>query len=300
MTVPFEQQSYARHAAAFRSHVGGESKVELAELWKETGSVDAWRHDRMYSTLKPLLECDIGAKWLTVGDGRYGKDARYLADRGADVHASDISDVLLREALAAGFISSFSAENAEALSFGDNSFDYAFCKEAYHHFPRPMVALYEMLRVARKGIVLIEPPDRYIDSTLRATALRRLVFSLRRLVSNPQSRHEYEESGNYVFRISRRELEKVALGLNYAAVAFKGVNDAYIPGVEAEALSDGGPLQRRVKSAIKLKDFLCRVGLMEYSLLTAIIFKEPIPVDLGNTLGKCGFTITRLDPNPYA
>lgn len=55
--------------------------------------------------------------------------------------------------------SNYSVENAESLSFRDNEFEVAFCKEAYHHFPRPFLALYEMLRVASKAVVLAEPND---------------------------------------------------------------------------------------------------------------------------------------------
>lgn len=40
----------------------------------------------------------------------------------------------------------------------DDAFDYVLCKDSYHHMPRPMIALYQMLRVARRAVVLIEPP----------------------------------------------------------------------------------------------------------------------------------------------
>ncbi|MCX7986598.1 MAG: class I SAM-dependent methyltransferase, partial [Bacteroidales bacterium] len=50
-------------------------------------------------------------------------------------------------------------ENAEQLSVPDNSYDYVSCREALHHFPRPYLALYEMLRVSKKGIIIIEPID---------------------------------------------------------------------------------------------------------------------------------------------
>jgi SAM-dependent methyltransferase len=48
----------------------------------------------------------------------------------------------------------FQKENAEQLSFEDESFDFVLCKEAYHHFPRPMIALYEMIRRRCRLIVL--------------------------------------------------------------------------------------------------------------------------------------------------
>ena len=81
------------------------------------------------------------------------------------VHCSDISDKLLRIGNNKGFINEFSAQNAESLKFLDNSFDYVLCKEAFHHFPRPFIALHEMFRVSQKGVVLIEPRDDLIDKS---------------------------------------------------------------------------------------------------------------------------------------
>jgi len=88
---------------------------------------------------------------LTVGDA-YGHDANYLIDNGVqNVIASDISDEFLAVSKEVGIVEQYSAENAENLSFENNSIDYILCKETYHHFPRPYAALYEMIRVAKKG-----------------------------------------------------------------------------------------------------------------------------------------------------
>ncbi len=45
---------------------------------------------------------------------------------------------------------------------------------------------------------------------------------------------EWEGSGNYVFAISRREIEKIALGLNLPQTVVKGLNDHYVKGCEFE------------------------------------------------------------------
>ena len=191
----------------------------------------------MYKVLDPILIADPEAMWLTVGDGRYGKDAKYILAKGGDALASDISDYLLKEAKDIGYITEYKKENAESLSFKDGEFDYVLCKESYHHFPRPMLALYEMLRVASKGVVLIEPNDRYIYNKISRMVFRNLRDKIKSLLRGKTNRHAYEESGNYVFTISRREIEKVALGTNYKIVAFKGINDVYFAGVEHEKLS---------------------------------------------------------------
>jgi ubiquinone/menaquinone biosynthesis C-methylase UbiE len=296
----FEDDSYARHAAEFRPYSAQGAMGAHARTWLDAGTVDAWRHQRMYRTLDPLIASFPASTWLTVGDGRYGKDARYLLDSGRAAVATDISEVLLREAAEAGFIEKWSVENAERLSFPDDSFDFALCKESYHHFPRPMVALYEMLRVAREGIVLIEPNDFYVPRGMLAVLAREAKNAVNWLLGKRHIRAEYEESGNYVFRISRRELEKVALGLNYRAVAFKPFNDAFLPGVEKERIEQPGPLYRKLRLLIGAKNLLCRLGVMDYGLMTAVIFKATPSRECIEMHRAAGFEFRLLDPNPYA
>ncbi|HEY7568610.1 MAG TPA: class I SAM-dependent methyltransferase, partial [Gemmatimonadaceae bacterium] len=172
----FQTLSYHSHEHVWDK----EQNQQLAAAWARDDTVDSWRHLRMRQLLDPLLRTFASASWVTVGDGRYGTDAHYLEQHGADVMATDIGDGLLRKAYAEGFIHKYRKENAEQLSFADGSFDFALCKEAYHHMPRPMLAVYEMLRVARRAIVLIEPdqtpvlvgPRLFIRRLLKAALIR--------------------------------------------------------------------------------------------------------------------------------
>ena len=154
----FNTKSYELHKKHFEETSGAQ-----LENWKRNDTVDYWRHERSYSLMNPLLAAYPEASWLTVGDGRYGTDAHYILGKGMkQVMASDISDTLLIEAKRDGFITDYRTENAEKMTFPDGHFDFVLCKEAYHHFPRPAIALYEMLRVAKKGVILIEPLDKNI------------------------------------------------------------------------------------------------------------------------------------------
>lgn len=253
----------------------------------------------MWQALDPLLTADPAARWLTVGDGCYGNDAKYIFDRGVWVLASDISDALLREAQQLGRIPQFRKENAESLSFQDDEFDYVLCKESYHHFPRPIIALYEMLRVARKGVVLIEPNDVRVTESMRTFLFRKLIDLVRRIRREPVRRNAFEPVGNYVFTISRREIEKVALGLNYRTIAFLGLNDFFISGVENEKISARGPLYRRTRNIITVLDTLCLTGFMDYKLLTALILKEEPSDALMRALRHAKYDVIPLPENPY-
>jgi len=298
-TKSFQEKSYQQHSEHFKEYSSGGNKEACAKTWFEKDTVDAWRHQRMYKVIDPILIADPKAKWLTVGDGRYGKDAKYILEKGCDALASDISDILLREAKDIGYISKYKKENAESLSFRNSEFDYVFCKESYHHFPRPMLALYEMLRVASKGVLLIEPNDVFINDKVPINLFRNLKNIIKLLLFRKSNKHFFEKSGNYVFTISRREIEKVALGLNYKIVAFKGINDAYFGGVEYEKLSEKGPLQKKVRMQINSADVLCKLGLMDYEILASIIFKKEPSRELLQQLVKEAYEIIQLPDNPY-
>jgi len=96
---------------------------------------------------------------MTIGDA-YGHDANYLLSKNIkNVIATDLNSDFLTLSQEIGFIKEYSIENAESLSLKDNSMDYILCKESYHHFPRPYAALYEMIRVAKRGMIIIEPQD---------------------------------------------------------------------------------------------------------------------------------------------
>jgi ubiquinone/menaquinone biosynthesis C-methylase UbiE len=297
-----KEKSYRQHIENYKQYSFGSKKEELAKTWFEEDTVDAWRHQRMYQLLDPILIAEPKTKWLTVGDGRYGMDANYILQKGCEALASDISDYLLKEAKDIGYISAYKQENAESLSFQDSEFDYVFCKESYHHFPRPMLALYEMLRVAKEGVILIEPNDHCIEENNKISeiifrSLKNITkILLRRKNTN---RNAYEEVGNYVFCISRREIEKVALGLNYKILAFKGINDAYFTGVEYEKLSEKGPLQKKVRLRISIENFLCKLGVKDHGHLAAMIFKNEPSEELLQQLVEKGYEINHLPDNPY-
>jgi ubiquinone/menaquinone biosynthesis C-methylase UbiE len=296
----YHKISYKKHSEYLkRFGTMGKEKI-LSETWFRQDTVDAWRHQRMYKSLDPILNEDPNATWLTVGDGRYGTDSKYISEKGGDVLASDLSDLLLQHAKKMGFIKKYKKENAESLSFKDNEFDYILCKESYHHFPRPMTALYEMLRVSKKGVILIEPNDNYIKSKALEAIFHNVKNTIKFILRKKKNKYTFEESGNFVYCISKREIEKTALGLNYKIVAFKGINDAYSPGVEYEKLSDNGPIQKKIKRLIKKANCLCKLGFKSHAILAAIIFKKIPSKKLIEKLTKNGYEVVYLPENPYS
>jgi len=88
-------------------------------------------------------------------------------------------------------------EDAEKLSFSDDSFDYAFIAASLHHLPRPVLGLYELIRVSKKGVIVIEPNDSCLTRIATAWGLAT----------------EVEESGNYVYRLSKHDVARIAKSL---------------------------------------------------------------------------------------
>ena len=291
--------SYRAQERVYKAYSKEGAKADHAAAWLRPGTINHWRFDRVYKLVDPLLSHSRGASWLTVGDGRYGLDAQYLAAHEARALPTDIADTLLAEASAAGLIEDFRKENAESLSFDDESFDYVFCKESYHHFPRPMKALYEMLRVAREAVVMIEPNDQTIVQGGVAVFSRTLKDLVKRMLGRPIDYHQFETSGNYAYAISRREMEKVALGMGMRVLAIRGMNDYYLPGVEFETTEPSNRLFRKVTRKIARFDFLCKLGISQPGLLAVVLFKRSPDDELRSSLEGKGFQILDLPRNPY-
>jgi SAM-dependent methyltransferase len=290
------QESYSRHDEHLRQHLQDEGLRELALSWMRTDTVDHWRHKRMLDSVTPLLERYPGAQWLTVGDGRWGRDARYILDRGGVALATDISESLLQEGKRRNYIPAYRVENAERLTLADGSFDFVLCKESYHHLPRPAVALYEMLRVARVAVVLIEPQDEYPPRLLT-----RLKVVIKRLAGRDlkPGYHSFEEWGNYVYTVSERELTKAALAVGLTHIAFKPMNSFYVSGGEHEVLSRYNRAYLKIRLMIVIQDALTALGAVHAGLLVAILFKGAPDSSLESALRQQGFRLPPLPENPF-
>jgi len=95
----------------------------------------------------------------------------------------------------------YERQTAEHLSFDSRSFDIVFCKEGLHHLARPVLGLYEMLRVCREGAIFIEGHDGWLNRRLEHFGL--------------SSKYERDNEGNanqrsnYVFRWAKTHLQSL-------------------------------------------------------------------------------------------
>ena len=299
----FQETSYQLHSQAY-TETDVESK-KIQQTWLDDSTVDFWRHFRMLLPLTDLLKHYPHSKCVTIGDGRFGLDSVKLTkiEPSLQILPTDIAPYLLQIAKEQRVITDFRVENAEQLSFQENQFDFSFCIESYHHFPRPYIALYEMIRVSRKGIVLIEPNDIYPKPVPRwlYDVLMKYVnnFAGKKIARKHPEHLHFEESGNYVFTVSKREIEKIAIGLQLPVVAFYYFNDYYEKGVEFERLNSRSHLFKKVKWKIMLSNLKCQLGLSSYGNLIAILFKEKPADKVSLALKKIGFEVIELPVNPH-
>lgn len=257
----------------------------LYDSWWIPGTVNYWRHTRL---LAPALEVLSGLKqysWLTIGDGA-GTDAWRLLQAGfAQVWATDLDDTVLRQTRDSGRIANYSIENAEALSFADNSFDFILCKEALHHMSRPYAAIYEFFRVARYAVVVIEPQDHWIDWPCRTDA------------TSPN----YEAVGNFVYEFSGRELEKIAYAMNITGVATRHLVDIYIIGCEFAYCVEGDAIWAETREKVEQATMEMKAGTIKPNYVQGIFFKNTVTPELFDMLASQNpeWRFLRTDTNPY-
>lgn len=290
---------------ALKSHIAHEQHVINLLSEKEKRLLPLKQKDciayliniKTLEILKPLLKSSNS--WLTIGDYN-GFEAQYFSEHNQVAIASDISDLFLKEAKEANLITEYRKENVENLSLKEDSIDYVSCREAFHHFPRAYLGIYEMLRVAKKGVVLIEPVD-----ILAKMPLVLLIKNICDLI-NPhlinklwKNRFSWETVGNYVFKISEREIEKIAMGIGLPCIAFKEVNTILKKNYDTTEVPANKKLLSRINLKLKLWNIICALRVIPYNTLCSIMFKERPDEKLIQDLKENGYKVMLLPANPY-
>ena len=157
--------------------------------------------------------------------------------------------------------------------------------------------------LAKNGVVLIEPNEIYVPSRALTGRLWIGFKQFIKKIIGQKNLHidtgNYEPVGNYVYTVSKREIEKVALGIGLTTVAFYYFNDVYVYGTEFEKAESGSMLFKKIKADIRKKDIRSKLGLDPYKNIIVIIFKQPPSEKLCKELIDNKFEIVQLPENPY-
>ena len=220
---------------------------------------------------------DSSKTWLTIGDYN-GLEANYLLQRKQNVLASDLSDAILKEAKTEGLIQDYSKQNVERLTYNDNSFDYVVCKEAFHHFPRAYLGLYEMIRVCRNATILVTEPIDILSKISILVLIKNTCDRINPLLINKvwKNRFSWESVGNYVFKISEREIEKIAMGMGLPCIAFKRY-DNFKSHTSIDGMMDvpmNQKLYKKIKRKLAIRSVISSLGIISHGSLCCVVFKQ--------------------------
>ncbi len=176
------------YATGSREHViSGDLSTSYIVSWRVRASLE-----RLLKASKGQINSDSTILILCSGEGMEGS---ILCDLGfTNVSVSDLAELgvraaLKRDARLKGFVL-----NAQMVDLPDGSFDVVMVHDGLHHLPSPVQGFTEMLRVAKKAVVFLEPHDSIVG----------------RLIGT-----QWERNGsaiNYVFRWNRRLVEQVTSG----------------------------------------------------------------------------------------
>ena len=285
------EKIYNNHKKYFNKYIDDKELENFSQLWLDENTIDYWRHNRMgFDISEFLINEDINNSVLTIGDGKFGLDSIKLKKKGVkNVHPSDISDVLLKKSKYLSLIKEYHIVNAENIQFEDNSFDYIFCKESIHHCPRPFLALYEMIRVSRKGVFLIEPLEK--SYSIRSFIKKSFKIKKNKIIG------KFEDSSNFLYMQSLDEYIKLAISLNMPNIAYKKINDHYQYGVEFK--NKKSVLFIKILFMIILKNILSLFKVDNENMLIFGFFKNKLDKKNKNCLKNINFSVFDIDPNPY-
>ncbi|MFH1772656.1 MAG: methyltransferase domain-containing protein [Candidatus Omnitrophota bacterium] len=142
----------------------------------------------------------LSNKTLLVASSGCGIDAHYIKKfyNPKKVCFSDINTKAMEKSQSNFSDELFILTDNQHLAFKDNSFDYVVIAASLHHLKEPARGVYELLRVAKEGLIVIEPNDTWLT----------------RLFEKLGWASEYEiEHGNYVYRFNKRDVVKLSKAL---------------------------------------------------------------------------------------
>jgi len=177
----------------------------------KTGGYEKSREQFLAVFRRHLASCNIHTdeKVLVIGGNR--QDAELLLKVGfRDITLSNLNSELEENAYAnLGARLQLLAIDAEQIGMPDGSFDFVFAHEVLHHCRSPHRVLCEMLRVARKHDVFLEPNDSFSMRLLTRTGFS-FPYEIFSVVY-----HGYEAGGvrdscvpNFIYRWSTNEVRK--------------------------------------------------------------------------------------------
>ncbi|WP_184544619.1 class I SAM-dependent methyltransferase [Mucilaginibacter sp. FT3.2] len=269
------------------------SKIDFYNNIKTAGnnSIAEWLQQLFFNSIEPLVK-NRPRKWLTVADA-YGFDARYIIANGSDALAINLNTDFLEVAKAEGFIPNYAAGDVEKLLFADDEFDYVLCKDHYHNLPGKDVALLEMLRVAKMGVVIIGAQHPVPDMPLVHHIITSGTNRLNQLITNPDS---FAGATSFAGQVPLSDFEKFAAQFNSPMIASKTTDpNFYFDKTVADAAKDERFITINIRQEVV--DLLIKSKTIPAQVLTNIIFKQYPDANVLKALEKDGYEVVNMIAN---
>jgi SAM-dependent methyltransferase len=180
------EQNNLAYAAGSRQHVlSGDVVTRYIVSWRVDESIK-----RLVAASKGLIDRESSILIICSGEGMEGS---ILCDMGfKNVTVSDLAEYGVQAALNRDKRLKGMVLNAEHLDLPDASVDVVLVQDGLHHLQSPVRGFTEMLRVAKLGVVFLEPHDSLIGRSIGT---------------------KWEQDGsalNYVFRWDKKLVEQIS------------------------------------------------------------------------------------------
>ena len=258
--------------------------------YKDSSNIDLTEHREHLSMNSNFLdniplELFKRKKTLVHADGRVECDAGKLINHSCEAISSDISFCNLpKQRKKFKKLNNF-VSNLENLPLKNKSVDNILIIDGLHHLPRPYMAIYECMRVAKTALILNEPDLRYQECFY--LKIKKLIYLIWR---GCWPKHwDYEPAGNYIYSINLQEMLRLAHSLNLPFVGVKYLD--YIVTRNQNTI---------YRSAIQVLHFILRFFRIRKHKNIIIYFSLSEDNDYEKRLLiKNRFKIIDLNKNPY-
>ena len=173
------------YSAGSRAHVlSKDVSTQYIVSWRINESIN-----RLMTASKGLIDFNASILILCSGEGMEGS---ILCDRGfSDVTISDLTDNGVKAALERDNRLKGFPLDAQNTGLKNESYDVVVVQDGLHHLSSPVQGFTEMLRVAKKGVIFLEPHDSLVG----------------RMIGTKWEKNG--ESINYVFRWDKKLVEQI-------------------------------------------------------------------------------------------
>lgn len=264
-----------QHEKAQKAHYEKQyAEQEISSGYDPDGDLWEWAKWYPLLVLEDFLPTIAGKSVVATCCGA-GRELGLFGKYGVKVTATDLIVDQLQPLVTDGTVAAAEEQNAERLSYPDESFDYGFVNAGLHHLMHPHAGLCELMRTSREAAIFIESQD---------SVLHKFGKMMGRNA-------DFEPAGNYVYRWSMREIEKIGLSSHAHSIAVK----TYFLPILVPMRNVTGKKKQRMQDFIAVSNkILAPLG----NLLIAYVFKRAPTAEQVRYLSENGFKY-RVLTNQY-